>query len=79
MNRQTHTCLGSSLGWAQIWWVRRFAKPMYVWARRLVELKEGGVGGSPDPYKSGLSAWLSLKTVGLAVRQTYTYMCLVFG
>jgi len=33
----------------------------------------------PSPYKSGLNAWLSLKTVGLAVRQTYTYMYLVFG
>jgi len=71
--------LGSSLGWARIWWVWRFAIPIHVWARRLVELKDGGVGGLPSPYKSGLNAWLSLKTVGLAVRQTYTYMYLVFG
>jgi len=50
-----------------------------VWAQHLGEPKNDGFGGSQNPHKFGLSAWLSFETVGLTVFQTHIYMGSTLG
>lgn len=76
---QTHTRLGSTLDRAQGWWVWRFAKTTQVWAKCLAKSGYSRFGGSPDPHKLRLDTQMNSKMVGLAVRQTQTYLGSTLG
>jgi hypothetical protein len=69
-----HTCLvlGLALDWIQWYWVWQLARPVHAWTQRLDGLKDVGSDSSQYLYIFGLSAWLSLRILGLVTRQTYT-------
>jgi len=75
----TYLFLGLALDWVQWCWVWQLARPVHTWTQHLDGLKDVGSNSSQYLYIFGLSAWLSLRMLGLVTRQTYTCLGLAVG
>jgi hypothetical protein len=75
----TRLFLGSALDWVQWYWVWQLARPVHAWTEHLDEPKDVGSDNSQYLYMFGLSAWLSLRMLGLVILYTYTCLDLALG